>query len=142
MSVRLEASDVEALTRILGSLAVAKEWAAEPGNTERQFAQILFNARKARARMFPASMFSEPAWDMLLALFIADEVPAAADLARWIDAPLTTAMRWLGYLEDHKLISRESSPADKRAHRIRLTDRARCNMQQLFSEVMSEWPLD
>jgi DNA-binding MarR family transcriptional regulator len=143
-SVKLEigADDFATLKRILESLGNGQVSFDDlpAGEAEKAAAQHVFQSRRDRARLFPASIFSEPAWDMLLALYIVDEITAAADLARWIDTPLTTAWRWIQVLEDHKLIVRKSRTADRRAHTIRLTDRARTRMQSLFSEVVQKWP--
>lgn len=134
--------DFAALKRILASLADCDraEQSEEPASAARRVAEIMFNMRQERSRLFPASMFNEPAWDMLMALYVAHEVSAAADLARVTQTPITTAMRWIEYLESHKLIVRESSAADRRAHMVRLTDQARSSMDALFSGVVERWP--
>lgn len=143
-AIRLELAegDFAALKRILACLAGDDpgQTAAPDESAGRRVAEIMFNMRQARAQIFPASMFNEPAWDMLMALYVAHEVSAAADLARWTHTPLTTAMRWIEYLESHKLIVRESSPADRRAHMIRLTDQGRANMDALFADLVEQWP--
>lgn len=141
VSVELDADDFKALKRVLAALAdehpVSESATADDAKC---IAEIMFEMRNSRARLFPASMFNEPAWDMLLALFVAHEAPAAADLARWTSTPVSTAMRWIEYLETHKLIIREFRTEDRRAHRIRLTDEAREIMQSLFSEVARKLP--
>jgi len=129
------------LKRIVASLANEDGQSGEPGENEasREIARILFEMRNLRMKLFPASMFNEPAWDMLVALFIEREVSAAADLARLTNTPVSTAMRWIEYLEKHKLIIRELSPGDRRSHVIRLTDQARNNLQTLFSDMVGKW---
>jgi len=141
VKIELDAGELSVLKRILESLEAKglKEDHSPDSGSDKRVAQILFDARRDRARLFPVSMFSEPAWDMLLALYIADEVTVAGDLARWIRTPLTTAMRWIQYLESHKLVVRESSPADRRAHVIRLTDQARANMRVILSEMVEKF---
>jgi DNA-binding MarR family transcriptional regulator len=141
--VRLELrpADLAALKRILKSVEDSKGGVGDPPSRQKDkiAAQIILKARQERASIFPPSMFSEPAWDMLLALFIAGEVPAAADLARLAGTPPTTAWRWVKYLEDHNLVERVSNAADRRTHTIRLTDQARTDLQRLFSEVARKW---
>jgi DNA-binding MarR family transcriptional regulator len=142
-TVRLElaSSDFDALKRILASLANDDAKSSELCEDEasREIARIIFEMRNLRMRLFPASMFNEPAWDMLVALYIEREVSAAADLARLTSTPVSTAMRWIEYLESHKLVTRESSPGDRRSHIIRLTDQARSNMKTLFTDVVGKW---
>lgn len=141
VSVDLSGDDFATLKRILSTLSAdggSSDDAAD--SPRRRVAEIMFNMRKSRSGLFPASMFNEPAWDMLMALYVAHEVSAAADLARSTNTPITTAMRWIEYLEAHKLIVREASSADRRAHLIRLTDLGRSNMDALFSDVIAQWP--
>jgi DNA-binding MarR family transcriptional regulator len=131
--LELGPTDAAALKRVLLALSGGAEDETQSGDCGRRIAEAMFEVRKARSRIFPASMFNEPAWDMLLALYLADDAPAAADLARWTNTPLTTATRWITYLEVHKLITREACPVDKRVQRVRLTDLARGKLKLLYS---------
>lgn len=84
--------------------------------------------RRRRAEYFSRAMFGEPAWDMLLVLYIADFVGARqtiSKLADWIDTPLTTAIRWAAYLEKERLIGRQPHPHDRRVVFVNLLDRGR-----------------
>jgi DNA-binding MarR family transcriptional regulator len=142
VSIELSSDEVAALKRVLGSFEDGQEKpeGVKEGDPRKLAAKIMFDTRKARGRLFPASMFSDPAWDMLIALYIAEKAPAAADLARSISASVTTAMRWIEILEAHKLIVREQSPTDRRAHTIRLSEQARANLDLLLSEAVRRWP--
>jgi DNA-binding MarR family transcriptional regulator len=133
VTIELSSVEVAALRRVLAIVEDAEMKDADPERSGKAIAQTLFGLSKARAQLFPKSMFGEPAWDMMMALYIAEQVPAAADLARWTDTALTTAMRWISYLESHKLVVRESRDDDRRAHTIRLSDEAREKMAELFS---------
>lgn len=141
VKIELGPGDAAVLKRILESLEDGSSGAthALDDGSEKLVAEIMFEARRDRARLFPPSMFSEPAWDMLLALYIANEVTVAADLARRTATPITTAMRWIQYLESHRLIVRESCSADRRSHTIRLTEQARTNMRIVLSEMVEKW---
>ena len=142
VSIELGAAEVAALKRVLQSFegGHSELEAVRETDARKLAARIMFETRKARSRLFPASMFSDPAWDMLIALYIAEQAPAAADLARSISASVTTAMRWIEILETHKLIVREQSPTDRRAHTIRLSEQARNSLDSLLSEAVSKWP--
>lgn len=141
VTLTLGPDEVAALRRILTAVA-QRDAGLEDGakcDPAMLVAEIMCDTREARANLFPASMFSEPAWDILLALYITDEEPAASDLARRTDIAASTVWRWLAYLEGHKLIAREESAHDKRAHKIRLTDEARKNLQELFASVANRF---
>lgn len=69
----------------------------------------IIEARRVRESLFGPGLFSEPAWDMLLALFLAElrqQRVAAPDLARMISASLTVALRWMDVLEREGLVRR------------------------------------
>jgi DNA-binding MarR family transcriptional regulator len=138
----LDPTDAAALVRILASISDQKVGprTVDDASTEVHIARMMFEGRNARARLFPRSMFNEPAWDMLLALYLAKEAPAATDLAKWTNTPLTTATRWIVYLEVHRLISRGPCAADRRVQRIRLTDQARTKIKTLLSELAGLLP--
>jgi DNA-binding MarR family transcriptional regulator len=82
-------------------------------------------ARAARTRFFEASLFSDPAWDILLELFCAEQEGrrvsiSAAGLAAEI--PLTTALRWINALEREGLAERMGDPTDARRTFLSLTE--------------------
>jgi hypothetical protein len=53
----------------------------EAGQTLRAVAERLLAERRKRDEFFPAALFGEPAWDLLLALFIARDDGRAVTLA-------------------------------------------------------------
>ena len=131
--VKLSPRDVSDLLRLMRLLSrdqqrdlVSNRCANDSGNglltrpvelTSKAKARTLFEQRRARTRHFSAPMFSEPAWDMLLALYAVEDSErrlTITGLAELSGAPLTTALRWLDYLEQELLIERVSSPTDRR----------------------------
>lgn len=61
---------------------------------------------------------------MLLVLFSQEGIDAAQKvtrLAEQVKAPMTTAVRWLDYLEQRKLIQRQTSNVDRREVLVSLT---------------------
>ena len=89
------------------------------------WASIEINARASRANYFDATLFSDPAWDILLELFAAEHEGrrvqvTSVGLAAGI--PLTTALRWIGMLEHRQLIERRADPLDRRRTYLSLTD--------------------
>ncbi len=95
----------------------------EPIYLER-LAEALLRIRRLRENHFAGDLFADPAWDILLDLFIhgslGQRVPVtSACIAS--NVPQATALRWLGMLEDRGLISREDDPSDRRRTFVALT---------------------
>lgn len=90
-------------------------------------ARKLYRIRRLRNRVFEdPDLFGEPAWDLLLDLFIAAcEGKRVSVTSACIGAavPTTTALRWIGVLEERNLLRRESDSADGRRIFVRLTER-------------------
>jgi DNA-binding MarR family transcriptional regulator len=97
------------------------------------------SARRARTPLFNKSMFGEPAWDMLLELFINKDYGARLSVGRLCElsgAPPTTALRWLDYLEKEKLVGREPNPTDRRTEFVEITEKGSSAMEQYLSETL------
>lgn len=92
-------------------------------------------ARQLRASIFRQPIFGEPAWDMLIALYLADiegRRVTASGLADWAQCPKTTALRWQHMLEDRQLITRAANPVDARMQFISLTELGRDALNEFF----------
>nr|WP_232474050.1 hypothetical protein [Sphingomonas sp. MA1305] len=92
-----------------------------PGDIARQ----LLSQRAARFEHLPADLFHEPAWDMLLALFVAHEERRTMNVKTLVStaaAPVTTSQRWIDHLHKLKLIDRVIDPIDRRRMEISLSD--------------------
>ena len=108
-------------------------------------ARKFYRLRRRRDAYFDPMLFAEPAWDMLLDLYIAEsEQRQVAVLTACLGAaaPQTTAIRWLRVLEARQLIRRETDPNDARRIYIRLTDLAVRMMRNLLAEaqMIVDWP--
>jgi len=82
--------------------------------------------RAHRANYFNRAIFGETAWDILLVLYVtgfSGPRQTIGKLARWIDTPPTTVVRWVDYLEKERLVRREPHPNDKRIIFISLLDK-------------------
>lgn len=98
----------------------------------------LYRARRRRKHFFPPELFGEPAWDLLLDLFIArlrNKRVSVTSACYAADVPSTTALRWLGILADRNLIERFDSKTDQRVTWVRLTTYATNLMQEFFSDM-------
>ena len=129
---------VKDLTRQLSAIAVEfgtradrmtvdRDIAVPAGATMslRALADNLLKQRVARFDYFPAELFHEPAWDMLLALFVAHEDRKTLNVKSLVgsaNAPVTTSQRWIDHLHKLKLIDRVIDPVDRRRMEISLSD--------------------
>lgn len=90
--------------------------------------------RDLRRDIFKEDLFADPAWDMLLEIFICElqqqriSVSSACASSR---VPPTTGLRWLNVLENKGLIRRSSDPFDGRRIHVSLTDEAFTKMRVL-----------
>lgn len=85
---------------------------------------VLFKARqhyenrREREKLFGSpDLFGEPAWDMLIDLFIAAEEGkkiSVSSLCLASAVPMTTALRWISILESRELIYRKADRLDAR----------------------------
>jgi len=92
-------------------------------------------ARAFRKRFFRASLFSDPAWDILLELFAAEQEGRRVTVSSvGFDAniPQTTALRWIKALESEGLIKRADDPLDARRIFLSLSDSALRAMTHYF----------
>jgi DNA-binding MarR family transcriptional regulator len=87
-------------------------------------ARRLIAERQMRRRFLPADLFHEPAWDMMLALYVAraeDRVMNVKTLVASADAPVTTSQRWIDHLAKLRLVDRITDPADRRRIEVSLS---------------------
>ena len=106
--------------------------APEAGPSDRAvlgaLARKVFIARHARHRFFGKAMFGEPAWDMLLTLYITETAgprQTVGKISEMSGAPASSAARWLQYLEKERLIIREPHATDRRVIYVELTTKGR-----------------
>jgi DNA-binding MarR family transcriptional regulator len=102
-------------------------------------AQLSLAVRQERNQHFSPAMFGEPAWDLLLALYVEqaeNEAPTVSMLAKVAGIPITTALRWMDYLEEKRLIERERSSFDRRASTVTLSESGRTRLEGYFAEVL------
>ncbi len=98
-------------------------------------ARIYYAERRRREKHLPGKLFGEPAWDILLDLFISagEGKPvfvSSACLAA--NVPQTTALRRIQILEEHGLVEREGDSGDNRRTIVRLTPRGHAAMAGFF----------
>lgn len=91
----------------------------------------LLRVRRERDRFFPAELFADPAWDMLLDLTAArlegKTVPVSS-LCIAAAVPTTTALRWVRSLTQAGLLERRVDPTDGRRTYVSLSSNAAAAM--------------
>lgn len=102
-------------------------------------ARKTYALRRKRVVIFGSpDLFGEPAWDILLDLFIAageGKSVSVSSACIGSAAPATTGLRWLGILADEGLIVRENDPEDNRRVLVRLTPAGHAAMARFFDAV-------
>jgi DNA-binding MarR family transcriptional regulator len=101
-------------------------------------------ARRLRDRLFGEGLFTDPGWDILLALYAAyldgtGLEPAALYQASGV-AP-GAALRWLDLLVEAGLIVRGSDPLHRRRLRIAVTEAAADRMRHYLAEIADPFSL-
>jgi DNA-binding MarR family transcriptional regulator len=103
-------------------------------------ARRLYRERRARDLFLGTALFGEPAWDMLLELYVARAegrrlTTTGACMASGV--PSTTALRWLIKLEEASLVRRSYDSGDGRLALVDLTDEAVGSMAELLNRLAS-----
>jgi DNA-binding MarR family transcriptional regulator len=154
-TITLTEREVRAATQLLRALAggqepgrvlakIADEMLAGDVSHDRKSlaenARLTFANRSLRYEFFNKDMFGEAAWDMLLALYVAEQSGTrhtVSGLASLSGVATTTALRWLNFLQTEELVARQSNPIDRRVFYIELTDKGREGLDAYFSALMT-----
>jgi hypothetical protein len=133
------------LTPEIEEIVSSGDYAKLSGQDMQQFgdmARSVYRGRRLRPRLFAdEALFGEPAWDILLDLFIAetDGKPLSVTAACIGAAvPTSTALRWIAILEERGLLSRENDPADARRVFLRLSSGGYARMIAYFMAMQNE----
>ena len=109
-----------------------------PRDTLIDRARTVLQTRRLRARHFNRVMFAEPAWEILLLLYLAESSEGRqtiGQLAELVETPLTTVLRWVGYLEKEHLIERKDHPTDRRIVFVKLASKGRDALDAFLEEM-------
>lgn len=100
-------------------------------------ARHLYKIRRKREDAFGAvSLFSDPAWDMLLGLYIDEGERRSTQVSSacsWASAAPTTGLRYVDKLVRLELVERIPDPFDARRHYVSLTRETHHRISQLLS---------
>ena len=87
----------------------------------------LISERRQRGTFFPGELFADPAWELLLALTLAQAQgrrTSITTLCNQVEIPASTALRWIAKLTDQGLFIRRDDETDKRRKFIELSPHA------------------
>lgn len=121
--------------------AMPRSFVPEERTIDRQRAKAvrrMLRQRRMREQYFPADLFADPAWDMLLDLFAArlERQPVSvSSLCIAAAVPATTALRWIKTMTDAGLFIREADPHDGRRIFIALAEGAFDAMARYFEAL-------
>jgi DNA-binding MarR family transcriptional regulator len=146
--VALSGRDLEDARRLLGLLS-GETGGRPPGSSGSHqqpsrdgllhHARRILAGRRRRSEHFGRAMFGEPAWEMLLLLYIGlgSIRMSAGGLAHAAGYSKATTMRWVGYLEKERLVQRELHPTDQRTFFVTLTEKGINLLELYLSDTLS-----
>jgi len=129
-----------ALSEEMSAVVAAPQLPKEP-----DYLRALVAARADRESIFESGLFSDPAWDMLLDLALAeasDRAISVTSLCLASGAPTTTALRRIDDLQEAKLIERMPDQTDRRRIMVQLTEGGRARMQEFTARQMKRLAQD
>ena len=95
--------------------------------------RVIRSARDGIGRYFDSSLFADPAFDMMLFVFVEEEEGRPVETSacyRASGVPRTTAVRWINMLIGAGLFHSTPHPTDRRLALLSLSDDAREGMRQ------------
>lgn len=99
-------------------------------------AKKLIAFRRLRERTLGHDLFADPAWDMLLDLYVARSEGKRISVSSCCigsNVPQTTALRWMALLERKGLITRHLDHLDHRRNYVELSDEINETLTLLIS---------
>lgn len=103
-------------------------------------ARRIWRSRRERERIFGSVLASDPAWDILLDLFIArgeGRKVTVQSAAAATSVPEATVLRCIAHLVEAKLLARQPQPGDLDNIYLMLTDRAMEMMCEYLAHSMT-----
>jgi DNA-binding MarR family transcriptional regulator len=102
-------------------------------------ARQLLNDRRRRTRHLGQAIFGEPAWEILLILYVEHDRRrlTVSNLTGASGVPASTVLRWLAYLDSQGLTIRSDHPTDARISYVDLTEKGLEALDSYFSETLT-----
>ena len=98
----------------------------------------IYESRRLRARFLSMSLLGEPVWDMVLALYCFSargRRMSVSSLCYASGVPPTTALRWIGVMEERDLVCRSKDHRDGRKTYLHLTEQGKQAMQRYLRSI-------
>lgn len=137
--VTLDEDDWKQIVRLLGRATVGTHSTHAKGlESSLDRARQAFAERRRRVPIFGTGMFGEPAWDILLVLYIERHAHrhSIGSLAKVAGTAPSTTLRWIEALESRDFVFRTEHPTDKRATFVQLTSKGEAALDSYFSETL------
>jgi DNA-binding MarR family transcriptional regulator len=109
------------------------------GTTMAAMAERLYQERRRRDDYFPSGLFGEPAWDLILSLFVAREEGRRLTIAEAYEAAAVrpaAGRRLIARLERTGMVARSSGQEDRRKRFVQLTTNAHDRLRDYLSGLM------
>ena len=136
-------ADLDPIQQQLDALRVRLSVVESGGNvTDAELARVVrevIRSRKRRGEFFQQELFGEPAWDILLELYaasLARRKTSISGACHMSGVPPTTALRWIGRLEELGLVQRSADQVDNRRFWLSLTPRTRTALRAYFATML------
>jgi len=117
-----------------GSLPLVSSVRSGPEHVVRN----IIRTRAERRAFLPGHLFADPAWDMLLDLYLSDILSRRTSVSSVCIAsnvPATTALRWIKTLQDEGLVERAGDPVDQRRYFMALSKKGLIAMDGYFERL-------
>lgn len=137
------ATFVGLLSRVIKSSSEVKEGPRRvPQHDLTMIAERMYRVRRLResvmAARFGSDIFSDPAWDIILDLYIhnsRNQDVSVTSVCAASMVPITTALRYITVLSERGLIERTRNPKDGRSYLLRLSAAGLQAIEDFLSNV-------
>jgi len=140
LSARMGSSFSEALRHLIALAESADPKSMAVPRDRRDFARRVLRVRQQRNVILGADSFRDPAWDMLLDLYVQDSGHAGTMISALCIAsggPQTTAPRYIYRLAQLGWVRITDHPTDQRRTMVSLSDDARPKIERLLDMMQS-----
>ncbi len=134
---------VNLLSRLIKTSSEAKDGPRKvPAHDLTALAEKMYQVRRRREALmtarFGGDIFSDPAWDIILDLYIhnsRNQDVSVTSVCAASMVPITTALRYVTVLSERGLIERTKNPKDGRSYLLRLSAAGLQAIEELLTDV-------
>ena len=138
LAARMGCSFNDAVRHLIGLAESADPNMETLPRDRREFARRVLRVRQQRNAILGADSFRDPAWDMLLDLYVQDANHAGTMISALCIAsgvPQTTALRYIYRLAQLGLVQITDHPTDQRRTMVSLSEQARPRIERLLDMI-------